>query len=216
MEEEDYCRENRPLYFEAAAGMESAGTGNLIDSPEAVCIELPGGERIRIRGRIDRLDETGAPGSGVFSVVDYKTGSTYSFEAGDPFNGGRRVQHCLYLAVAERLLARAHPGARVVSFQYYFPSTREHGERIAWEAEELRDGLRILACLREMAASGCFPFTDDADDVKFSDYLPAFGNVGAMAERCKSRLEGPGNLSLDPLRRLRGYGRIENKGGRDG
>ncbi len=205
MEEEWYCLENRPLYFEAAAGMESAGAGNPIDSPEAVPIELPGGGHIRVRGRIDRLDETGEPGGGVFRAIDYKTGSAHGFDTVDPFNGGRRIQHFLYLRMASQLLARAHPGARVSSFQYFFPSTREHGERIEWSAEALRDGILVLECLREMLAGGCFPFTDSPEDVRFSDYLPAFGDVERTAARTKARLEGPGNPALAPFRRLRGY-----------
>ncbi|MDI6830387.1 MAG: PD-(D/E)XK nuclease family protein [Actinomycetota bacterium] len=205
MEDEIYCRENRPLYFEAAAGMESSGAGNPIDRPEAVRVDLPGGECIRVSGRMDRVDELGEPGSALFSVLDYKTGSAWGFDIAKPFMGGRRLQHYLYLAMAKELLGRVHPRAKVASFQYFFPSSREHGERVVWDAESLHDGPLVLACLREMLAGGCFPFTDDKNDVRFSDYLPAFGDVEALEKRCRERLAGTGNPALDPFRRLRGH-----------
>ncbi|NPV59882.1 MAG: hypothetical protein HPY75_09490 [Actinobacteria bacterium] len=204
-EEERYCRLNRPLYLELAVGMAGVGAGNPADSPDPVCVELPGGRRIRVRGRIDRVDEIGERGSEVFSILDYKIGSAYGYDIADPFKGGRRVQHYLYLVMAEQALASRHPRGRVVSFQYFFPSTREHGERLTWDADSLREGPRFLACLSEMLATGCFPFTDSEDDVRYSDYLPAFGDVKAAAARSRARLEKPGDDALSPFRRLRGY-----------
>ncbi len=203
-EEEEYCRENRPLYFEVAVGMERDGEGNPIDSADPVRIALPGGEAVRARGTIDRVDELGGPGSGAFCVIDYKTGSSYGYDPGDPFKGGKYIQNYLYLAQAEELLARRHPGARVECFQYYFASTRGRGERIAWDREELSGGPRVLAALRAMIAAGCFPFTDDEGSVKFSDYLPAFGDVSAAAAAVKRKLARADNEALAPLRELRG------------
>ena len=204
-EEEGYCRSNRPLYLELAVGMASLGAGNPVDSPVPACVKLPGGKRIRVRGRIDRVDEIGEHGSKVFSILDYKISSASGYDIADPFKGGRRVQHYLYLVMAEQALASRHPGGRVVSFQYFFPSTREQGERLSWDADSLREGPRFLACLSEMLATGCFPFTDSEEDVAFSDYLPAFGDVKAAAARSRARLEKPGDDALAAFRRLRGY-----------
>lgn len=209
-EEEEYCRENRPLYFEVAVGMERDGEGNPIDSGDPVSVALPGEEAVRTRGFIDRVDELGGPGSGAFCVIDYKTGSTYGYDPADPFRGGRYIQSYLYLAQAEELLARRHPGARVDSFQYFFASTRGRGERIAWGKEGLAGGPRVLAALRGMIARGCFPFTDDVEDVKFSDYLLAFGDVAAAAESTRRKLARADNEALAPFRELR-----ESAGGAD-
>ena len=204
-EEEEHCRERRPLYFEVAIGLEADAEGNPIDSLEPVELELPHGKTIRTRGYIDRIDELGEPGSLRFSVCDYKTGSSYGYKRKDPFRQGRRVQNLIYTAQAESRLVECHPGAEVESFQYFFPSTREHGERIEWSAGTLAGGMRILERLCEMLARGCFPFSDDASDVSKSDYRAAFGDVEANVEALRLKLSNPDNASLAPFRELRGY-----------
>ncbi len=204
-EEEKYCRGWRPLYFEVAVGMEKEDNGNPVDSPQPVIMELPGEKAVRTRGRIDRIEEMAGSGSEVFRVCDYKTGSAYGYDPADPFRGGRLIQSFFYLVQAEKILQPLHPGARVESFHYFFPSTREYGERIEWEAKALSEGPRVLAMLCEMIARGCFPFTDNKDDVKFSDYLPAFGDPEQEAEWTRKKLAQPENEALRPFRELRGY-----------
>ena len=56
-----------------------------------------------------------------------------------------------------------------------------------------------------MISNGCFPFTDDASDVKYSDYIDAFGDVAAVAETMTRKLENPQNEDLATFRELRGY-----------
>ncbi len=205
-EEEEHCRGRRPLYFEVAIGMETDAEGNTVDSPEPVEVELPGGKTIRTRGCIDRIDELGEPGSSRFAVCDYKTGSSYGFKREDPFCQGRRVQNFIYMMQAQSRLAECHPGAEVASFQYFFPSTREHGERIEWDAGTLMGGVDVLQNLCEMLARGCFPFTDDDSDVSISDFRAYFGDINASVEAVKRKLHNPDNEILAPFRELRGYG----------
>ena len=205
-EEEEHCRGRRPLYFEVAIGMEADGEGSAVDSPRPVEIALPGGKTIRTRGCIDRIDELGEPGSLRFAVCDYKTGSSFGYERGDPFRQGRRIQNLIYMTQARSRLAECHTGAEVDSFQYFFPSTREHGERIEWSSGALAGGMAVLADLCEMLARGCFPFTDDESDLSISDYRPYFGDIEAGTEAVKAKLRNPANEVLAPFRELRGYG----------
>ncbi|MDD3719450.1 MAG: PD-(D/E)XK nuclease family protein [Actinomycetota bacterium] len=204
-EEVEHCRGRRPLFFEVAVGMEKDGRGNAVDSPQPVEIELPGGKTIRTRGYIDRVDEVGEPGSLLFSVCDYKTGSSYGYKREDPFRQGRRIQNFIYMMQAKSCLSRQYGSAEVESFQYFFPSTREHGERIAWDADTLAQGIHVLDRLYRMLSGGCFPFSDDKEDVSISDYRYALGDVDAAAEAMRRKLSNPENRALAPLRELRGY-----------
>ncbi|MBN2025662.1 MAG: PD-(D/E)XK nuclease family protein [Actinobacteria bacterium] len=205
LQEEEHCRERRPLYFEVAIGMEADAVGNPVDSPHPVLIELPGGRTIRTRGFIDRIDELGDAGSARFGVCDYKTGSTYGYERSDPFRQGRLVQNLIYLMQAQSRLAECHPGAEVESFQYFFPSTRAHGERIEWGSSTLAGGIAVLEALCDMLAAGCFPFTDDSDDLFISDFRDYFGDIAANVEAVRRKLCNPHNEVLAPFRELRGY-----------
>ena len=82
------------------------------DVPE-LTLAPSGGDEVRFRGRIDRIDR--APDGSVAVVTDYKTGrlpwrsngSTY-----DPVAGGRALQLAVYGMVAEQLV----PGADVSAY----------------------------------------------------------------------------------------------------
>jgi hypothetical protein len=195
---------------------DSEGTGSFLDTPWPVEIELARGERIRARGRVDRVDRVrDMPGS-CYAVWDYKTGSSWKFrrgkakkttgEGGDPFDQGRLVQNALYRALVEaRLEETASPDARVVRFGYFFPNLREHGERVVWTAAELEPGREVLSRLCAMLASGCFPFTDRAEDATYSEYATAFGDVQEAVERVGRKITNKENRALAPIRALRGY-----------
>ncbi len=213
-EEESFCRQSRPFCFEASVGMPPEGKGTPLDTLEPVSLRLPGRRVIRVRGRIDRVDEVPGSGGTRFTLWDYKTGSSrrYRKEGGgksaDPFMQGRLVQSALYLRLAEaRLKEAVSPAAAVVRFGYFFPTFREHGERIQWEAAELQGGAQVMGLLCEMIASGCFPFTDNEDDARNSDYRDAFGEAGAASEATLRKLANEVNEALRPFRSLRGYDR---------
>ncbi len=211
-EEERFCRESRPFCFEASVGLLPEGQGTPLDTPDPVSLQLGAGLTLRARGRIDRIDEVAGAGGNRYSVWDYKTGSSWKYRrdrAGtleDPFQGGRIVQNALYMRMAEsRLKEAVSPDAAVDRFGYFFPTTREHGERVDWTAPELAEGVRVLGSLCEMLARGAFPFTDDAGDVGYSDYKEAFGNRDAAAEASERKLKNRENKPLEGFRRLRGY-----------
>ena len=63
----------------------------------------------------------------------------------------------------------------------------------------------MLGLLCEMLATGCFPFTDDPEDVRYSDYRDAFGDVIDAAGAAMRKLENEENGVLRPFQKLRGY-----------
>lgn len=206
LEEEKSFREREPLYLEVSVGMEREGAGNPVDHPEPLEVHIPGVGCIRVRGRIDRIDRLREEGDETFLVCDYKTGSSKSFGGEDPFRGGRCIQNYLYLVMAESCLRGVHPEAKISGFEYYFPSTREHGERISWKTTELSGGGEVIRDLYLSLAAGCFPASDDEQDLRYSDYLPAFGDPKVAASCARRKLENVSNKALEFFRRLRGYG----------
>lgn len=211
-EEEALCRQSLPLYFEVAVGTRRTGRGTLLDTPGPAELALPGGGTVRARGSIDRVDRL-PDGEGRFSVWDYKTGGSGWYLEQDPFRQGRQVQSALYLALAQaRLREKVAPGARVVSFGYFFPGTREFGRRVSWSFDLLADGMGMVEELCTLMAAGCFPPSDRADELARSGFSAAIGLVEEVSAAMRTKLENPDNEVLGPLRRLREYedGRSES------
>lgn len=94
----------RPRHFELAFGLGelSAGLSDPASTPRAVELETPGGI-VRLRGKIDRVDDSDA---GSF-VVDYKTGALPTYA---DIREGRSLQLPLYTEAAEQLLAGSVAG----------------------------------------------------------------------------------------------------------
>jgi PD-(D/E)XK nuclease superfamily len=204
-EEERLCLSQEALYFEAAAGLPSKDGGNTIDDEEAVRIPLPDGTHIQVRGYIDRIDGMTDGPHNTFTLCDYKTGSSKFYEGPDIFQAGRRIQGTLYLALAETLLAREHPEPQIETFEYFFPNVMDHGRRIRRDSEELREGMAIVARLCEMLRRGCFPLSEDPQDIRNSDYLAAFGDVQAACAGIKRKMMNSENEALLPFAILRNY-----------
>ncbi len=202
-EEHHHCKECTPSFFEVSIGVEPEGEGCALDTPEPATVMLGGELAVRVRGRIDRIDLLGSAEGTCYALWDYKTGNSYGYKPSDPFLQGRHIQNALYLELATARLADVDPGATVVSFGYFFPGVKAHGDRVAWRAEELAAGPSLLTWLCRMIALGCFPFTDIKDDVKFSDYKTAFGDVEEAASDTKRKLANQSNEMLRPFRELR-------------
>jgi ATP-dependent helicase/nuclease subunit B len=128
-----------------------------------VPVALPDGSTIHLRGRIDRVDETAAG----LELWDYKTGSTFRFRTkrDDPFNGGRVLQHAIYIE-----LAKARYGRPVARFGYFFPTEKGRGERLVFTPAQLAGAPELLARLRGTIARGEFPATEKLDDCTYCDY----------------------------------------------
>jgi ATP-dependent helicase/nuclease subunit B len=139
----------------------------------AQAIGLPDGTVLRVRGRIDRVDET--PGG--LELWDYKTGSTSWYDKKPPFNGGRILQHALYMAIAEKFYGRP-----VTRFAYYFPTEKGRGETVAFTPGELVEAPGLLARLRQLIATGQFHATTEADDCHYCDYRGICRDFDAVTE----------------------------------
>ncbi len=205
--EEEFCGNSRPVFLEACIGMASEGPGTPLCVTQPLEITPCQGWRVRARGRIDRIDridDVSNGSSGSFAIWDYKTGKDSTYDKGDPFKGGRRIQPLLYLELARQRLRELYPDAEVEGFGYFFPGRQAQRERYFWKAGQLEEGREIIASLCEMLATGCFPFSDDEKDAKYNDYLPAFGDTAAAARDTMRKLDNPDNLALKPFRRLRG------------
>ncbi|MHB8895327.1 MAG: PD-(D/E)XK nuclease family protein [Candidatus Geothermincolia bacterium] len=201
--EAEFCRSNEPIACELAVGVEPEGGGTEYDIAESVVVPMPGGKTVQIRCKLDRVDRVIGCGDD-FVVCDYKTGKSKNYWKNGPFYQGRYMQAALYPVVGEAALREKHPGARIVRFEYVFPRPSE-SRRIPWGASELGRGMGILALLCDMIASGCFAFTSDPDDTKYSDYKPAFGDIAVSATDIKRKMENTADHSLDAYRALREF-----------
>lgn len=201
-EEEDHCRLYSPRFLEASIGLPQDGEPTAFDTESPLPIVLPDGARVLARGRIDRIDRLEGP-EAFYTIWDYKTGKTFKFDPKNPFRQGRCVQNALYLMMAQARIEQIEPGARVVEFGYFFPTDAQRGERLRWSAEELADGGRVIADLCDLAGRGAFCFSNNKDDVKYSDYTAAFGDVAIRAGETQRKLDDPANEALEPFRRLR-------------
>jgi ATP-dependent helicase/nuclease subunit B len=124
---------------------------------------LKGGE-IRLRGAIDRVDETDAG----LVVIDYKTGSTSHYERRHGiFHGGRRLQSLVYTAAAEWLMEQD-----VARMEYHFPTWKGQMETVAFRRDEVRRGRGLIDRLLDGVAAGRFLPTEEPKDCRFCDFKP--------------------------------------------
>ncbi len=210
-DEERSCRETRrrPLALEAAIGVEPAGAGTPFDCREPVAVPLAPGETIKLRGRIDRIDVRDAGDGHAYALWDYKSGSGYGFPAmaaADPFNGGRKLQHGLYVVMLRTRLADPEcplRGGEVERFGYFFPTRAGKGRRLEWTAEQLAECTGLVRRLAEVARQGIFLPTDDPADCAFCDFAAACGDA-ARVTREAARMVGGSQPLRDLFGDLRG------------
>jgi len=207
-DEEVFCRTHRPEFLEVGLGLPAEeGRTTPLDTAEPLRLRLPGGMRIRVRGRVDRIDRLPEADGQAFFIWDYKTGSAYRFQrlaSSDPFDQGRIVQHGLYLALVEpRLRERLSDEARVVGFGYFFPSERGRAERIEFTSGQLAGGWQIVEQLCRIAAGGAFLQTDRISDCEYCEYRRICRDVAAATEAAGRKLDEADSPALDPFRALR-------------
>lgn len=111
-----------PAYFEQSFGRLPAKSGHVPDA--ALHLEL-GGEKISLRGFIDRIDQTA---DGGWVVVDYKTGNVPSLR---DIEAGISLQLPLYLLAARQImLAKRQNGVPVAGVYYGIKSNRNQKIKI--------------------------------------------------------------------------------------
>ena len=204
MTEAEFCQRSRPLFMEASLGLAAAGNGTPLDEPDPLGVPLSDGTSVRIRGRIDRIDQLGDESSHEFAIWDYKTGSSNRYKRSDPFRQGRIIQHVLYLAMVQQVLRKTlDPKATVSTFGYFFPGVRGWGNRVAWSSDELSEGQAVLQRLCQTISSGSFAATDQCEDCRFCDYQAVCGDYQAVTAASKDKLANQENASLQSFRELR-------------
>lgn len=123
-----------------------------------------GGETIRVKGAIDRVDRVDK----VLRVVDYKTGRVWDQDKKKGvFDGGRRFQHFVYSEVAARLYGVDRSQVRM---EYHYPTRRGEATIRPFHAADLEHGAALVARMLDGVANGWFPATESSRDCKFCDY----------------------------------------------
>lgn len=160
-----------------------------------------GPSKIMVNGAIDRVDRLA---DNSLMIVDYKTGSRHRFggKTGD-YDGGRRLQHVLYAAVAERLYE-----GQVSRAEFQFPSRKSENHRAIYRRPVLTSGLPIVNQLLDMLKDGQLYATNDVDDCKFCDYAAVcrvrvsdYGEVKSMMAEWSREGRDPALTALRQLRR---------------
>jgi ATP-dependent helicase/nuclease subunit B len=103
------------------------------ESLPAVEVLLPDGRRLRVRGRIDRID---IARDGTVHVIDYKTGRSRSYDglsADDPVAGGTKLQLPLY-GLAGRLAVK--DPAAAVRAEYWFVTDKGEFKRVGYDVTD--------------------------------------------------------------------------------
>ena len=140
---------SRPAAAELGFGMPDSPGG-----PAA--IEIGHGRSLKIRGSIDRVDETD---DGGLLVIDYKAGSTRSYEKlslDDPTLGGSRLQLVLYDLAARRLRGAADSADGHGA--YWFVSSKGRFTEIGYPTNAARQQvLEAVGAVVDGIGAGLFP-----------------------------------------------------------
>jgi ATP-dependent helicase/nuclease subunit B len=194
--EAEDCKRRRPLGFEVGFG--GPTEGEPLGRREPVVIDLGGGLRFKLRGRIDRLDKLA---DGTYEAVDYKTGGAFLPGGLDAdFAGGRQLQHALYALAAAQLLRETDASARVVG-SYYFPTRRGRRERQVRAASTQAQAADVLRDLFDLLAAGAFVHTPHEDeDCRFCELDRACGRRAAA--RAQAKIDRVETTALEAYRRL--------------
>lgn len=117
-----------PAHFEFSFGMPlTDGAADPASVPHPVAIDLDGGERLLLRGRIDRVDV--AP-DGLFLVTDYKTGSTHPGPR--EIMQGTALQIPLYLCAVKALTGLEGAGGTY----YRVRKGETRNQAVLWDTQQ--------------------------------------------------------------------------------
>jgi ATP-dependent helicase/nuclease subunit B len=189
-----------PVGFEVTFGSQPDDDEPLARA-EPVTADLGPGLRLRLRGRIDRIDRLA---NGSYEVTDYKTGGCWPADREGWFAKGRKLQHALYALAAAELLRATDPGAQVTMSSYYFPTVKGRGERVSRPPRPTSALGAVLGDLVALVRDGTFLHTPTPDDCRFCEFGRACGpEPFARAER---KLAAPANRVLAAYRQLERHG----------
>lgn len=130
-----------PRWFETSFGME--GEGEPPSTPEPLVFTLPGGEEIRFRGRMDRMDVDEREDSVRVRILDYKTGKGAPRGKVKPWEEDR-YQLLLYrMAAGELLLDGVPPSGIRASYLFVETEVRERSVE-EFDEERLHRTVRVF------------------------------------------------------------------------
>ena len=197
--ETEHCRDVTPRWFEVGFGMREAADGALA-SADPVEIALGRGERVLLRGSIDRVDEAA---DGTFHVWDYKTGSAAGIREGRGLHGGRQAQPALYALAFEELLKRRGRAGRVSRSGYFFPGRKGEGQRLTIPVDAEETG-RALSSLFDLAGAGLFPHAASRLGCRFCEFEAVCGGPDTSSEASQRKLAAATDPILTAFRQLHG------------
>jgi ATP-dependent helicase/nuclease subunit B len=134
------------------------------ETPRAIEVELPGGERLTLEGRIDRVDVQEVQGTPRYAVLDYKTASVKKLRDGLK-EAGEDVQLPVYVALMQDDVAEA----------LYLSLDKDSAETVPLPAEALAESRRAIDRLKEIFSR-----------LREGAPMPAQG-VDAVCEWCEMR-----------------------------
>jgi len=185
-----------PVGLEVSFGRDDP-QGEPLAQAEPVTVDLGGGVRFLLRGRIDRLDRLP---DGTVEVVDYKTGRYRPDDWAGTFAGGRVLQHALYALAARQLLQGHYPQARVTSSTYYFPTVRGQGQRVPRPQADPGAVAVVVRDLFGLLAGGTFLHTANERDCRYCEFHRACGRDPVA--RATRKIENAANAALTAYRGL--------------
>ncbi|MFP4662601.1 MAG: PD-(D/E)XK nuclease family protein [Halanaerobiales bacterium] len=208
--EEDNAGKTKPAYFELAFGFgsEESDTEDIdedryqeedMETGPPVEIDLGNGKSIKLRGRIDRVDQVDEK---TYNIIDYKTGSTYGFFQQNYFREGRQLQHALYALALEEIFNK---DISVNLAGYIFPSLKGEGQRFMRPQKNntgsREDIIKIVNILLDLISKGTMVMTNDKGECKFCDYRVICDpeNMIALIEKMR---KDPDIEEFDTIRRL--------------
>ncbi len=196
---------------DALTGVAQPGHASAADSPPgnpAVPLEvpLPGGSRILVMGRVDRIDRINAGDGHSYAVWDYKTGSAFGYEERGFVRKGTQIQHAVYARAAESMLRETgiDSAARVDSSGYLFLTEKGEGRIVARPARKWERTGQVIERIVEIGSSGAFHPTTDSARCRWCEFSPACGGVRS-AEGSKVKAESGKNALFRPWKELQEY-----------
>jgi ATP-dependent helicase/DNAse subunit B len=156
-----------------------------------VAIGLADSRRLRLSGRIDRIDRVGPH---AYRIVDYKTGRYWDGPSRGLFGKGTQLQHAVYGVAAETLLARTDPGARVVGSLYAYPTARGWGREVRLPRPDERALQGVLTDLVGLIGAGVFTQTADERTCEWCPFSAACGREPWAAAGRKHQANAGGRL----------------------
>ena len=162
-----------PRHFEVAFGLPQPAVPGEAWSPDPVPVDLGDGRRLRVVGRIDRIDERE---DGSLVLRDYKTGRAPRKDDGNLFRGGQQLQIPFYVLAAARLFP--DQPVREAFLDYV-----DGGRQVAFDPADAGSErfLNLLRNLADTVAEGAFPQEPLACD--FCDYTIVCGPKGLLERR---------------------------------